>query len=202
MEKSEQRRDEKFYRDVSKITVQGLAEIRSVFDQFYDELANKFQPYLENMASRELPEASDQLAAIVEATETAAANIMDSLEDMQKDHDRARILLTSMLEDPALAPAHRQALTEVLESGETNGKRVVNIFEELSFQDLTGQRIKRIVSLVRNVEDRVQDMLGALGRKVHDIEITQESEQSELKGPQRPGQALDQNDIDALLAAL
>ena len=59
------------YRDVSRITLEGLAKITREFESFYQELSVKFQPALEGMAQKELPEASDQLNAIVEATETA-----------------------------------------------------------------------------------------------------------------------------------
>lgn len=85
-------------------------------------------------------------------------------------------------------------------------------FVQMSFQDLTGQRIKRIMPLVHQMEEKLKDMIIAFGIKLseHDKnpDITKEELQKaveekviELVGPQKSGYGLDKGDIDELLAS-
>ena len=81
----------------------------------------------------------------------------------------------------------------------------------MSFQDLTGQRIKRIINLVSEMEEKIKGMVISFGIKLNEKEknpdISQDELQrvvnekvEELSGPQRQGQGLDQAGIDELLA--
>lgn len=89
----------------------------------------------------------------------------------------------------------------------------MKMLEPLSFQDLVGQRIQRIVRLVKSMEIRIEDLIISFGIKLQRHkenpsrtyeELNREVEQykSELKGPQNDGEGLDQADIDKLLANL
>jgi chemotaxis protein CheZ len=199
------KQDAGLYKDVSKITLQGLAGIARDFTVFYDELATRLQPALQDMASGELPEASDQLNAIVETTETATFRIMDSLEDMQTGQKRMRALLEEVNASNELNAKSRELITEAVSIMDTCQTEIMNIFQELSFQDLTGQRIKRIVTLVKSIEIKVDDILGALGDRIPSREQTVTTEAGHdnlLKGPQRTGQGMNQSAIDSLLAGL
>lgn len=86
--------------------------------------------------------------------------------------------------------------------------KVVQIFEACNFQDLTGQRITKVVGTLRFVEDRIMQMMDIWGgiESFKDIELEQpdvpEGDAALLNGP-----ALDndldvatQDDIDALFA--
>jgi chemotaxis protein CheZ len=202
-------RDIHFFQDVTRITLEGLAGIAADFSTFYQELSSRFQPALENMAQRDLPEASDQLNAIVEATERATTRIMDILEEMQTHQDGLRILLARLKNPDLDAATGLELAAEADQRVETCQTQVMTIFEELSFQDLTGQRIKRIVGLVQAIEGKVKDILTTLGRKVP-VEAGPEEprptgeEQAgvELKGPQRPGSGMDQTSVDDLINGL
>ena len=86
-------------------------------------------------------------------------------------------------------------------------EQVVQIFEACNFQDLTGQRITKIVNTLRFVEERIIRMMDIWGgiESFRDIEVELEhrlGDQGLLNGP-----ALDadegiasQDDIDALFA--
>lgn len=205
MSADELKRDRDFYADVSRITLKGLAEITADFQQFYSELTSKLQPALVDMTREELPEASDQLEAIVETTEKAATRIMDMLEEMQEEQDAAYAALKKMTEYKRMARDKRDGVENALSAVDSSRDKIMHIFEELSFQDLTGQRIKRIVSLVKAVESKVKNILEALGEKVpEDAEKRPRpaKEPGELQGPQRDGEGLDQSSIDDLLSAL
>ena len=78
---------------------------------------------------------------------------------------------------------------------------------------MTGQRIKRIINLVSEMEERIKGMVISFGIKLNEREknpgISQDELQKvvdekveELSGPQRQGQGLDQAGIDDLLANL
>lgn len=81
----------------------------------------------------------------------------------------------------------------------------------LSFQDLTGQRIKRIIEALKRIEAIVFDVYMSTGLivKAHDQqpeknmnELEQETHKkvTKLKGPSRD--AASQNDVDDLLSQL
>jgi len=89
----------------------------------------------------------------------------------------------------------------------------LNMMEPLSFQDLVGQRIQKIIRLVKSMETRIEDMIISLGLKIQrhkedptrsfeDLRGDVERYKSGLKGPQKRGEGLDQNQIDELLATL
>ena len=197
--------DKSFYQDVSRITLEGLAQITHEFQDFYQELTNKFQSGLQDAADQELPEASDQLNAIVETTESATTSIMDTLEEMQDEQEKVRRVLSELAADKRMAQSKRNALEQAILSLDSNQNRIMTIFEELSFQDLTGQRIKRIVTLVKSVEEKVHGILNTLGKKVPagpKSSPAHSQDEPGLKGPQRTGEGMDQSAIDDLLANL
>lgn len=89
----------------------------------------------------------------------------------------------------------------------------LSMMEPLSFQDLVGQRIQRIIKLVKNMEMRIEDLIISFGIKFRkhredpgksyeELKKDVEKYRSELKGPQRDGQGLKQSDIDDLLETL
>jgi chemotaxis regulatin CheY-phosphate phosphatase CheZ len=89
----------------------------------------------------------------------------------------------------------------------------LSMMEPLSFQDLVGQRIQRIIKLVKTMETRIEDLIISFGiklqrhredpsRSFEDLDRDVEVYKSELKGPQREGDGLEQDDIDALLDSL
>jgi chemotaxis protein CheZ len=77
---------------------------------------------------------------------------------------------------------------------------VTRIYEACSFQDITGQRIAKVVSALKAIEARIAAATGA-GAEV--VEPQPETEGQRLAdGPQLPGAAVSQADIDRLLSGL
>ena len=80
---------------------------------------------------------------------------------------------------------------------------MMRIFEACSFQDLTGQRVTKVISTLRHIEERVTKFAGALG--VTDSASEESAEDARkrellLNGPAMNGPATSQDDIDALFA--
>lgn len=175
-----------------------LGELAKFINEARKELRD-FQPHL--LADHEIPDASDQLDAIVQQTEKATGSIMDSCEQLEGLNQRVIDKLISHnppLDEDVLAGVD-DALTE-------SQNHITNIFESCNFQDLTGQRIMRIVKTLREVERQVLRMVVVFGLQnksvEEDVRKKLEDEAELLQGPQLPGNSLEQDDIDDILNKL
>lgn len=148
-----------------------------------------------------LPTAADELDAIVQATENATGAIMDATEVIE-----------------AVA-------SEI--DGDASGRltdATTMIYEACSFQDLTGQRITKVVRMLKSIEDRVDNLIkafdpetlaaaraasgptdvqaaGNYGRQQSAAIGDRVDDSALLNGPQSSASAMAQDDIDALLAS-
>ncbi len=129
----------------------------------------------------------EQLDAIVQATEKATNTIMESTENSLNAVDTLR----EGLADPA-----QVALLDQI-AGDGN-----EILEACSFQDITGQRVSKVVKSVTYVEERVNALIEVWGKDEVanvDVEGDEKTEDEKLlAGPQLEGAGLDQSAIDAL----
>ncbi len=133
--------------------------------------------------------ARDELDAVVSATEDATNNIMEAAETIEEVAERV---------DGELAGALSVATTK--------------IYEACSFQDITGQRIGKVVGALKEIETRVNAIVVAfddggeiaalIRQRLADHAARSDPNSVEsgelLLGPQRPDQAINQDDIDAL----
>lgn len=132
-----------------------------------------------------IPSATDELDAIVEATAKATHEILDSCETLE-----------SVL--PALQGAHAEAAQSA----------VTRIYEACSFQDITGQRITKVVRTLKSIEERIERIVSTFSEGLPATDAAPVSrppadpEMSLLNGPQLPGNGVDQAEIDRLLASL
>jgi chemotaxis protein CheZ len=130
----------------------------------------------------------DQLDAIVQATEKATNTIMNAMEQ----NDDAVAKLREGITDP-----DQLALLDKI----TNSSN--DVFEACSFQDITGQRVNKVVKSITYVEERVNALVDIWGKDELDkVDVTgKEKTEDEklLDCPQLEGGAgLSQDDIDAL----
>ncbi len=129
----------------------------------------------------------EQLDAIVEATEKATNTIMEATEESLNTIDEIR----KGRDDPD----QDALLDKVISNGNT-------ILEACSFQDITGQRVTKVVKSVTYVEDRVKSLIEIWGKEELDkikVEVsTKTDDEKLLEGPQLDGAGLDQAAIDAL----
>ncbi|MBX2831870.1 MAG: protein phosphatase CheZ [Rhodospirillales bacterium] len=151
------------------------------------------------IASLRHPKASDdrlisatsELDAIVKDTEMATHTILESAEQID---DLSMTLKNS-------APSEF-----VADHVEQIAFIVTKIFESCNFQDITGQRINKVVSTLEFVEDRVHNMISIWGEDAFAELPVPESEEKEdvpedsdlLNGPQLEGEGISQDDIDKL----
>lgn len=133
---------------------------------------------------------SEQLDAIVKATEGATDTIMENVEGIEALMDSAR----ASTEDPALTATFDQVTD-----------KVNAVFEACSFQDITGQRVTKVVNILKFVEERINSIILTWGREeltkvVVELKGEQDPDKKLLNGPQLPGQGVSQADVDKMLA--
>ena len=125
--------------------------------------------------------ASNELDAIVETTEKATSEILAAVERIQE--------IAWMLREQGTDPA----VCDVLD------KQTTEAYTACSFQDLTGQRIRRIVNVMRFLEARIDAMIDILRISERDAPEA-ESEDPLRNGPAQSGGGLVQSEIDDLIA--
>lgn len=135
--------------------------------------------------SQHIPLATDELDAVVGATEDATNRIMDACDQMMALAGDVPAEVSNKLMDI------------------TTG-----IYEACNFQDITGQRITKVVRALKHIEQKVEALLVALGEEVQrrhpamaaaaEPEPTGEGDAKLLNGPSKPGAGIDQAFIDSL----
>lgn len=132
---------------------------------------------------------SDQLDAIVAATEDATDAIMEMSESTQD--------MVQKIRDGAEGDDLNSALDKIDEN-------CMNVFEACSFQDITGQRVAKVLKSIRFVEERINSLVEVWG--VQEIEkenvdgVDKTEDEKLLNGPQleTSKERFSQDDIDAL----
>ena len=137
---------------------------------------------VDDITDNHIPFATDELDAIVE--HTADRDERDSGE-LRNARQRGRAASSG---EPA---AKLQDAT-------------TRIYEACSFQDITGQRITKVVATLKTIEAKVTYIVTTFGSSPSgedDGRAGEASEEALLNGPQHPAVAMDQSDIDRLLAS-
>ncbi|MEQ8604811.1 MAG: protein phosphatase CheZ [Marivibrio sp.] len=134
--------------------------------------------------------ASEALRAVVGDTEQATDVIIEAAEAIEELGGR----LAAQSDDPAA-----RELTDAL------GDHVTQIFEACNFQDITGQRITRVVQTMEFIDERVARMMDIWGGDAAFADATPAAPEETapkgeiLDGPSAaPDQKISQEDIDKL----
>lgn len=198
--------DSEFYRALNDELRSGLKQIRQEINQARGEGPDNGikQGFSSEQTEEIFNEASDQLDQIFKTTEQATEEIMDLVEQDVEHQENVEKILSKGTE---LTEKDLQQLHQINQKVQED---LVQIMTKLSFQDLTGQRLKRVISALRKIEDIVLNLFisSGLSMKVREEhpeksfeEIKQEAEQKTkaLKGPQADPS---QGDVDDLLKQL
>jgi chemotaxis protein CheZ len=139
----------------------------------------------------EMSKVTGELGAVVGGTEEATQQILEAAEAI----DQAATAMTKVN-----SPDQQKLLSEEI------AERVVSIFEACNFQDLTGQRISKVMNTMKFIENHITVMMDIWGGvdaiRAHVPAIVDERDDDArlLNGPKTEGDAghASQNDIDAL----
>jgi chemotaxis protein CheZ len=146
---------------------------------------------LHGKSSAEMAKMTGELGAVVGGTEDATQQILEATEAI----DQAATALAKVT-----SPDQQRLLSEEIQ------ERVVSIFEACNFQDLTGQRISKVMATMKFIEHHITVMMdiwggvdaikahapGAVDERVGDARL--------LNGPKLAGDVghASQDDIDAM----
>lgn len=207
------------------LTMEFSGKIKGIAKELIDfrkDIQTKIEPDIVEIAARDIPEASNQLEGINETLESSTMKIMDINDEQMESANIQYKILEKMLsssdkgENISIGISLEEAVKAIEDQMEFLKKieqLSLNMMEPLSFQDLVGQRIQRIIKLVRSMELRIEELIISFGIKLQkhkedplksydELNLDVEKYISDLKGPQRSGEGLDQAGIDDLLASL
>jgi chemotaxis protein CheZ len=136
-----------------------------------------------DLRHKRIPAAGQELAAIVKATEQASNTIMECAE-------------AAMAADPSDPAAYRAFVAD----------RMTVVFEACGFQDITGQRVAKVVETLEHIEARVSRFAEATGAKdAYGPTSDKEALAAERKlrlfihGPLLDGEGVGQDEIDEII---
>lgn len=189
----------KFYQKLFLEMDSGIREMYqsiNAFKKSLGEIKNASIP-----AEEIISDASDQLEEIVKTTEAATNEIMDLTERGQSNTDRIEEILAG------LPPSAK--ITELCGIAAEMKKDFLSVMTSCSFQDLTGQRVRKVIELNKAMEEQVLALLVSSeikvkgkkqGREESELDNTAQKAVQKLKGPDKA--SFDQQGVDDLLASL
>lgn len=202
-----------------------FAEVGKLTRQLHDSL-NSFHldPRISNLANEDIPDAQTRLMYVIETTEQAANSTMDAVENSMPIAEKLHVGIANIL------PEWKKLMTRQMQLGEFKSLcyELDTLLEESSvetaqlnvlltevlmaqgYQDLTGQVIRRVIELVKEVEDNLVNMLTMFGTTEVDESANNSDKQSDkvkAEGPIIDAETRDdvvsgQDDVDDLLSSL
>lgn len=145
------------------------AQIEDIYRQFKD-IRTEASGIVENS---QMPDATSHLNNVLEATEQATHTILDAATTI------------GTLAETTGVPA---------EVGQKITAQLVSIYEACSFQDISGQRIKKVLRHIRELEEKLHYLADAARGQSVPVKKTD----SLLNGPALSSEAPDQEQIDAM----
>ena len=167
-----------------------------------------------NEASSQIVDAQDRLEYVASLTEQAANKVLNTLDDGMPAQDvlqkKARAMegrwndlfagKLGIEEFKVLAGDSKSFATAVSEATEAEKARLLDIMMAQDFQDITGQLIKKVVMITKTVEKELADLLR--DNAPPPLREKLQAKEPLMVGPSVPSVALDQDNVDDLLADL
>ncbi|GGF52660.1 protein phosphatase CheZ [Alteromonas lipolytica] len=161
-----------------KESVELFAEVGKLTRQLHDSLNNfQLDERIAGLANEDIPDAQTRLTYVIEETEKAANTTMDAVETCMPLVESMKGQLDSLLPEWKKLMNREIELDEFksmcleldkyLESSGENADKLMSLLTEVlmaqGYQDLTGQVIRRVIDLVKEVEDSLVHMLTVFG---------------------------------------
>lgn len=172
--------------DVSALDVKIYKELDDLTTYLQDAKSELASIRPDELRGDVIPAAAGELDAIVAATEEATGTILDAAEKLEGvsekvDDDSAKVISDA----------------------------VTAIYEACNFQDITGQRVTKVVTTLQHIEGELAKVVALFGdelrRSVQSKNDGAEdgvvADEDLLNGPSLAGQGATQEEIDALLAS-
>jgi chemotaxis protein CheZ len=181
--------------DTYRAQIEQCEKLKIEIDLIYDAITRTKREIAvlhgKSFNGEEMAKVNGELGAVVGGTEEATQQILEAAEAI----DNAATALSKVT-----SADQQKLLSEEIQ------ERVVSIFEACNFQDLTGQRIKKVMTTMKFIEHHITVMMDIWGGvdaiKAHAPHIAdnREGDARLLNGPKTEGDVghASQDDIDAL----
>ncbi len=218
-------KDKTLYHEIGKMT----RALHSALVNF--SIDAKGKEATDNSEAQQILSASDRLQFVIKTTEDAANKTMDMVEDTvpisENLGSRARELKEtwarlikrelSAEEFRALYGEMENFLDEAIDNSDQLNENLNNILLAQDFQDITGQVIKKVISIVSDVQDNLVELVKLAATlqsfsgdssELDAIRYEMENQEAEyLEGPiinkdEREDVVANQDDVDDLLSSL
>lgn len=200
-----------------------FAEIGKLTRQLHDSMSNfQIDSRLSDLANADIPDAKERLNYVIDRTEDAANKTMDAVEsifpvidNIQQQIQTVNPLWVKLMHNDMNLGEFKSLCLDIdklLKTTSSETQRVHSLMTDVlmaqDFQDLTGQVIRKVIDLVREVEESLINMLTMFGVS------EEEQKQAKVKtgdnlveGPivnteDRDDVVSDQDDVDDLLSSL
>ena len=199
------------YDEIGKLTRQ----LHSALTEFHVDSR------LVELTNNDIPDAKERLNYVIDMTEQAANKTMDAVEeslplanalitnikDVQPDWDRL------MRRDLDLTKFKKLCfdIQDMMQRSSHDSERLRELLNQIlmaqDFQDLTGQMIRRVITLVHEVESNLISMLTLFGEQSPENETASNQSKIEAEGPivnadSREDVVTGQDEVDDLLSSL
>jgi chemotaxis protein CheZ len=164
-----------FFGSLDRSIIGEFQYIAQFIQKARDEIS-ELQP--NEIRNNRIPGASVELDAVVKDTEAATGAIMTEAEAL-------------LSVEPVDLASYKAQVDDAM----------MRVIEACSFQDLTGQRVMKVIGTLRHIEERVSQFADALGvkdAKRAETEDERRKRELMLNGPAVGGPSSSQDDIDAL----
>lgn len=201
-----------------------FAEIGKLTRQLHDSLSNfKLDSRLNDLATADIPDAKERLNYVITRTEEAANKTMDAVESIFPVVDEIANQVsavnprwTKLMNNEIDLSEFKSLCVDIDKLLATAGTETTTIHSLMTdvlmaqdFQDLTGQVIRKVIDLVREVEESLINMLTAFGISADNLQENSKPKLGEnlVEGPIVNAQERDdvvdsQDDVDDLLSSL
>jgi chemotaxis protein CheZ len=208
-----------------KESIELFAEVGKLTRQLHDSLHNfQLDERIADLASEDIPDAQSRLTYVIEETEKAANTTMDAVEASMPIAERLSDRIENILPEWKKLMGRQIELGEfkslchdidgLLHDASEESNKLTSLLTEVlmaqGYQDLTGQVIRRVIDLVKEVEDSLVNMLtmfGEPGAEVKPQKSKKPVDKESAEGPiidadKRDDVVSGQDDVDDLLSSL
>ncbi len=186
------------------------------------ESINAFQAdaRIVELAQEDIPDAKERLNYIITKTDEAAHRTMEGTEavlemvdvfnhkadDIQQQWQQFRTSAMSKQDFLAMSDDIDRFLSSVSEDSDKVKAKMTDIMMAQDYQDLTGQMIKQVITMVQEVEEKLVRLVAISGASLGESKKTAD-DGAKAHGPQLPNAdkqevATSQNEVDDLLASM
>lgn len=159
--------------DIKKIDEVFVSEIKSIYADIGEMRQDLSSLRPHETKEKDIAKATDELDAVVKETEKATGTILGAAETIE-----------------SLFPLFDEKMQQTL------SEQTTSIFQACTFQDITGQRVNKVVQTLKKVEKRMDHLIENYGFILQEAKLPEEN--TFLEGPQHEGKGTSQDDIDAM----